>query len=320
MNKHLRITSLRLFLLSIGYYACEAIANRRTKKNYTFFHKLYFYGLKLLCITLLTYYLKITYALVKQPVIPLSQDEGGCVVSLTTFPARIKGVWMVLDSIFRQTVRPSKILLVLTKEEFPSGMDAVPNSLKRMIDKGLEIVFVDYNLRPHNKYYHALSTFKDRDVVTLDDDLYYWPDTIERLYELKKKYPHCICANRALRISMQNETVTYLKPLVNDNKGHFLMAQGVGGVLYPPIFRTDELFNKRIIKELSLSNDDNWLKVQEILAGIPVAAGQSYPHPLVLLLSQRQALFHKNTINGRSARITQKLMEHYGLTNLNLEK
>lgn len=306
-------------ILSIAYYACSATEKENRKKN--LLHKLYYNGLKYSCMFVLTLYLKLLYAIRKNPIQPLTGKDF--IVSITTFPDRINGLWIVLDSIFRQQLRPSKIVLVLTKEEFPQGMNAIPKSLKRLLNKGLDIVFTDYNLRPHNKYYYALSTFRHQDVVTLDDDLYYWPDTIFRLYEIRKKHSDCICANKVLRIVHKATNLVgyaHIKESSLNKESHSLMAQGVGGVLYPPTFRPHELFNQELIKKYSIMNDDNWLKVHEAMNNICVATGSFFPHPLVLLQSQRQALFHQNTANNRSARITQSLLEYYHIENLIINK
>lgn len=300
--------NMRKLLLKIAFYACNATDNEHSDKN-GIIQKIFYNGLKLLCMATLTLWIKVDYLFNFQNIEGLDENGEGPILSLTTFPARINNLWIVIDSFFHQTYRPSKILLVLTKEEFPEQMRNIPNSLKRLMNKGLEIVFVDYNLRPHNKYYYALNKYRNRDVVTFDDDLYYWEDSIERLYTLKHNNPFCICANRALKVSFQNGCVKYNK--AHNECGHNLMAQGVGGVLYIPQFRTKEMFNKESIAKFCMPADDNWLMIQENLAGIKVATGKNYPHPLVLLKSQASALWHKNIGEKRSEKIMAELITNY---------
>lgn len=258
----------------------------------------------------LTLWLKTIYALSASTQVPKTKG-GNFIVSMTSFPARIGNLWIVLDSVFHQTIRPSKIVLVLTLEEFPNGMDAVPHSLKRFLHKGLEIVFVNENLRCHNKYRYALDKYRDCDVITLDDDLYYWPDTIERLWQLRRKNDKCICGNRALKVNVSQGKVSYSH--VYKEHGMDIMVQGVGGVLYPPMFRPKELFNQKVVRRLCLSADDNWLRVQETLAGIEAVTGDNYPHPLTLIKSQSLALWHKNIGEGQSNMIMERLLKHYNL-------
>lgn len=296
-------------MLRIAYYACEATDNPHCSQN-TFLQKVFYNGLKIICMVTLTLWLKMVYGLSASKQMPKTK-AGDFIVSMTTFPARVGNLWIVIDSIFHQSIRPSKIVLILTQEEFPDGMDAVPHSLKRFLDKGLEVVFVNENLRCHNKYRYVLDKYRDCDVITLDDDLYYWPDTIERLYRLREKNVDCICGNRALRVNVSQGKVSYAH--VYNNRGMDIMAQGVGGVLYPPSFRAKELFNHEVVRSLCLSADDNWLRVQETLAGIEAATGDNYPHPLTLLKSQSLALWHKNIGEGQSTVIMEKLLKHYDL-------
>lgn len=299
---------MKSLCLKIAYYACEKTDNEKSSKN-NIIHKIWYNGLKLLCVIFLELYIKMKY-LFGYHVKSLNPNYGP-VVSMTSFPARINKLWFVIDSIFSQTIKPSKIILVLTNEEFPNGINSIPNNLKQFIQYGLEIVFVDYNLRPHNKYYYALSHISDRDVVTLDDDLYYWPDTIKRLYDLKDKSPYCIYSNRVLKITYSTEKVIYSN--VHNIKGLNIMAQGVGGVLYPHFFRPQGLFDKNDICDYCICNDDNWLRMHETIQKVDVVSGNNYPHPLKLLNSQKITLAQKNTGEERSNKVSKMLIEHYNL-------
>ena len=48
----------------------------------------------------------------------LSCNSNGIIVSLTTFGKRINNVHLTIESIFRQTIRPEKIILWLAESEF----------------------------------------------------------------------------------------------------------------------------------------------------------------------------------------------------------
>jgi len=297
---------MRTLVLRVAWHYCYL--GEKIKKK-TILQKIYTNGMKRLCLFFMV--LNCYFRRFFKNIEPLPQDDRLPIVSLTSFPERIDSVWMVIDSIYNQSIKPQKIVLVLTKEEFPFGMQRIPQSLKRYLNIGLEIVFTDYNLKPHNKYYYALSLYKENDVITIDDDLYYWPDTIERLYMIKGENPGCICANRAYQVVFKNNDVAFIPPI--GNRGITLSAQGVGGVLYIPAFRSQELFNKDIIKKYCLNNDDNWLKVQQMLCGIKVAMGREYPHPLTLLGTQKKALWYDNVNRGISTNVSKSLIDYYHL-------
>lgn len=298
---------MKFIILKIAWHYCY-IGEQIRRKN--LWQKFYINGMKLLC----TWILMLDCNLRKYfrcRIEPLDDNKNLPIVSFTSFPARIKSVWYVIDSIFYQTMRPKKIILVLAKDEFPEMLDSIPKSIKRYLDKGLEIMFVDDNLRPHKKYFYTLPLYRNDDIITIDDDVYYWPDTIERLYKIKKNNPGCICANRAFLLEKENDGLRFSE--VSSKIGLYLWAQGVGGTLYIPEFRNEQLFDKEKIKQMCLNADDNWLKVHEILTGINVATNGFYPHPISLPGSQKKALWHDNAYKGQSFVITELLLAHYNI-------
>lgn len=70
------------------------------------------------------------------------------IVSLTSFNKRIGRVWIVIESILRQTCKPDMIILWLSKEEFPS-MECLPKKLLRLQKRGLIINLREGNLMSH---------------------------------------------------------------------------------------------------------------------------------------------------------------------------
>ena len=64
------------------------------------------------------------------------------IVSLTSWKKRIDIVHNAIESIMNQTVKPDKIVLNLSLDEFPSGNDELPENLTSLIDNGLEIGWV----------------------------------------------------------------------------------------------------------------------------------------------------------------------------------
>ena len=75
------------------------------------------------------------------------------VVSLTTFPLRIGKVHLTIQSILRQSRPADRILLWLSKEEFPEEAQ-LPANLLRLKEKGLDIRFCD-NIRSFKKVFYT---------------------------------------------------------------------------------------------------------------------------------------------------------------------
>lgn len=182
------------------------------------------------------------------------------IVSLTSFPARIGEVWKTIISIKSQTFRPEKIILWLSKEEFEK--EEVPEELKRLQDGFFDIRWVDGNIRSHKKYYYAFKEFTDKIVITMDDDVYYHPDTIKFLYQTHLQKPDSIIANRVRVIKeKKGEVLPYNKwkaEMINKRDKNLFFI-GVDGVLYPHGDYRDQALNREMFMKLTPLADDVWL-------------------------------------------------------------
>lgn len=248
--------------------------------------------------------------------VPLSGREDGIVVSLTSFPARMDGLWIVIDSLFRQTLKPDKIVLALTEEEFPGGIGDLPASILRFMEYGLEIAFLPYNMRCHNKYTYAFETFREAVVVTVDDDSVYPPDTVERLVALSGKYPGAVCCNIAAVIDPLHfhEYSFWRKSSGEREPSNENVALGFAGVLYPRGLDKGAFLDRDLAMSLSPTADDLWLKAVEMAVGVKVACGGFFPRPVTIKSSQKVSLrkVNKGTTNRNDAQ-WKALDEYFNL-------
>lgn len=247
---------------------------------------------------------------------PLSGKEDGIIVSLTSFPKRLPTLWITIDSLFRQETLPDKIILYLTQEEMPGGLDEVPGEISRLAEYGLEIVFAPHNLFAHNKYFYALQRFPEARVITVDDDSYYRKDTVGRLVALSEKYPGAVCANIASMIDPLDfyNYSAWKKTSSAHAPDKLLVALGFAGVLYPPAVFKRQLFDRELFMQICPKADDLWLKANELDMGINVACGDFFPKPVTIKGSQKISLrkFNKGTENGNN-RQWKALDEHFHL-------
>ena len=158
------------------------------------------------------------------------------VVSLTTFPLRSGKVHLTIQSILRQSRPADRILLWLSKEEFPEEAQ-LPANLLRLKEKGLDIRFCD-NIRSFKKVFYTAQEFENDVIVTADDDALYPENWLEGLWDTHEKYPGCVCCYRAHEITFEGGRVAPYQEwygLSPDKKGpsKALFPVGVGGVLYP---------------------------------------------------------------------------------------
>ena len=195
--------------------------------------------------------------------------ESRIIVSLTTYPARISTVWITIASLLQQTMKPYKLILWLAEEQFLGH--EIPNSLKRLEKRGLEIRFCEADLRPHKKYFYTMQEYPDYYVITADDDIFYPEDHIERLWKGHQKYPDAIMCHWSHRIDFDRQGwfIPYNDWADNaeEDPSFATLAVGCNGILYPPGSLPKVAFDKNKILETALDTDDLWLKCMEILSG-----------------------------------------------------
>lgn len=211
----------------------------------------------------------------KQFTLHLKTDtEVRIIVTLTSFPLRINRIWLVIETILRQTKKPDKIVLWLSKEQFQS-CDILPKRLLKQMRRGLEIILVDGDLRSHKKYYYALKKYPDDILITIDDDIFYRPKMIEELYNRWKLYPKSIVGQRCLDIGFQNNSITsYLnwKTSVpfNLKPTYSIFYCSGAGTLFPPHSLYKDVLNEKQFLSLTPYADDVWLNSMSQIQGTSV--------------------------------------------------
>lgn len=223
------------------------------------------------------------------------------IVSLTSYPARIKTVYQVIESIQKQTIQADKILLWLSINEFPNKIDDLPNNLLRFNSSmQVEIRWVEDNLKSHKKYYYALQEFSEDIVITIDDDVYYESTMLETLLKSYEAHPTAISARNVHRVYAYKDAIApycswnHMIDEYEDVERMDLCAIGVGGVLYPPGCSNQKWFDKEKIAKFAQNQDDIWLKFQEILLNIPVVYVKSKQEDYIIKGSQTVALMYSN--------------------------
>jgi hypothetical protein len=251
----------------------------------------------------------------------LNSSEQKVVVSLTSFPARIDYVWICIESIIRQSVKPDLIILWLAESQF-RGLDSLPTKLLQQQGKGLKIIFCD-DLRSHKKYYYAFNEYPNDLVITFDDDVYYPKDTIKELIEIHEKFPDCICCNRGHIIKMnKDKTIAPYREWETNNKNYknpskLIFPTGVGGVLYPPKSVDSEVFNKENIVNLCFFADDLWLKIMSLKNKTNVVKTKNFPDTLFTIKSsQKESLAKVNVLQNKNDEQLQFILEEYKSFNI----
>lgn len=250
-------------------------------------------------------------------------DAGSdLIVSLTSFPPRIHLLHLTISTLLEQTVKPARIILWLADSQFPDR-NALPSKLLRLRENGLEIRFCD-DLKSHKKYYYTYKEFPSATIITVDDDVIYPRNTIEKLAGKSKEYPQCVCCNRGHEITFTNgkadeyqkwvKEATYLTAPTG-----VLCPTGVGGVLYPPGSLSPEVLNKQNIQRFALSADDLWLKLMELFQGTKAVYTDGAPQWLFLVSGTQKVTLAKNNVySNHNDRVLADLLASYQVDLLEL--
>lgn len=226
-------------------------------------------------------------------------DRNDVILSLTSFPARLPKLWLVIECLLRQSVKPDKIRLYLSKPQVGS-LEALPHSLLKLQKRGLDIILCEGDLRSHKKYYYAFREYPNSTVITVDDDIFYQSNKIELMLKAAKEHPGCIITNWAKEILPGVGKYAMWPDVDTARESVWMLPIGVSCVLYPPKCMYDDVCDESIFTEHCFLADDVWLTCMAILKGTPkfFPNDPDYHTPVIIrnnvsLLSEN---IHKNQI------------------------
>ena len=243
------------------------------------------------------------------------------IVTLTSIPARITRVWLVIETIMRQTMKPDRIILWLSKEQFASK-DYLPINLISQLSRGLEIRFVDGDLKSHKKYYYMLKEYSNDIMITIDDDIFYRTNMIEDLYNYSLRYPGNIISQYCKQIMYKdNELMPYTSwPGKHKEKAQSdsLFYGTGGGTLIPACSLHPDVLKDEIFMELTPTADDIWLNSMTKLNKTLITQTSYYSHNLPVLNRNRINLASVNNDKNQND-IQIKAIQQYYIENINTD-
>lgn len=235
------------------------------------------------------------------------------IVSLTTYPGRIKKIWITIESLLRQEFKPDKIILWLSDLQFKS-VEELPVKLRKLQKRGLEIKFRSDDLKSHKKYYYAFKEYPNDIVITVDDDVIYNTKILTYLMDEHINNPEAIiCNHGAIIKSINNELLPYIQwenVKCRIKPSFDILPIGVGGVLYPPNSLHKEVFNINVFKKYCMYADDIWLNIMTRLKGSPVLK-TSYNSEYLPIMHNNNTPLHSININKRHNDIQIKKLRKY---------
>lgn len=198
------------------------------------------------------------------------------IVSLTSFPERMKDIKYTIYSLLNQTIKPNKIILWLADSQFPNKEKDLPKEVLNFKNNGLSIEWCD-DLKSYKKLIPALLKYPQAVIITADDDVYYRENWLELLYNSYLKNPNMIHSHRGHLIKKDNNSndidinySNWSKCIENVEPSFLNFATGCGGILYPSNSLYKDVINVKLFQKLTPTADDIWFWAMAVLNGTKI--------------------------------------------------
>lgn len=183
-------------------------------------------------------------------------DNPRLIISLTSYGHRIgKTAPLTIASLLNQTQSPDSIVIWLAYSDKPS------RALKKLEGYGLHIKYTD-DIKSYKKLIPTLKDNPKSIIITVDDDMLYPKNWLEKTLKTYKENPRAIVVNRGKKIIIKNGQVKPYTdwPLLVDNKTNstLMLPTGAGGVLYPPNSLDSRVVDQSLYMKLAPHADDLW--------------------------------------------------------------
>lgn len=247
---------------------------------------------------------------------PITKTEGRFIVTLTSFPARTPRIWLVIETMLRQTVKPDMIVLWLSAKQFPDT-DDIPESLRQLTVRGLTIELVPDDYRSHKKYHYCLKRYPNDHIITIDDDVFYDTHLVERMIEEHRKFPTAVITNKAHQMTF--DTNGHLRPYSQWNfdtkEDSDLFVIGAGANLYPAHCLHQMAADIDLAMRLTPTGDDIWLNAMARLINTPIVHTPYYALEQLPVINR-----HNVTLNATNVTHSNDIQIHALLTYLDENK
>lgn len=199
---------------------------------------------------------------------PAEEGKPRLIVSLTSFPARVKTVSYTIESLLLQNKKPNMVVLWLGYDKFPNKEKDLPKRLTRLTQYGLTIKWCK-DIKSYTKLVPSLEEYPEDIIVTVDDDVWYPPQWLDNLYKSYEKEPQYIHADRVMEVGLTNgkidKYVDWKFQIFGPKEPSYLWHfTGTGGVLYPPHCLHKDVTDRKFLT-LAPSVDDIWFWAMAIL-------------------------------------------------------
>lgn len=245
------------------------------------------------------------------------------VISLTTFSKRIDDIYLCIETLLQQSLKPNRIILWLSEEEFAKGA-RLPAILSKQIERGLEICYCPRDIGPYKKIIPTLALCPNDNIITVDDDVMYPVDMVDLLYRRHLMFTDAVVASVTHQMARDNSGK--ILPYKKWPRGYQVKEPqddvypvGIGGVFYPPNSFCSSVLDEKLFIELCPRSDDVWLKLMARKKGTLAVSVNDHRlwsrRNLMIDGSQQFALkrSNKSKVSGNDVKIN-KVLKYFNMT------
>lgn len=215
----------------------------------------------------------------------------------------------------RQTLKLDKILLWLSKDQFPAE-ESIPESLLKRRDNQFEIRLVEGDIRSHKKYYYAAKEYPNSLLFLIDDDIYYDTDIVRRSLVSYVEYGmKCVVCNYGSMITYDEKvckSYSEWHPVEGRKEiGKDLFFGSGGGTLFRPSDMYKDLTDIDLARQLTPLADDIWLNTMAMKSNLTKIM---LPHGPLLSIKEKHnvTLSSVNNGEGRNDDQLNAIRKYYG--------
>lgn len=250
---------------------------------------------------------------------PQASGRKPIVVSLTTHGRRLYEVHLSIESIMQGSILPQEIVLWLDDDDSRE----LPIALQRQAQRGLKVMRTN-KIGSYAKLLPTLKSFPLAHIVTIDDDVFYPRDFLERLIETHESQPKSIIANVIMQMTRDNKgnpqgirKWPYVSSTESSKDWHDLFFEGFGGVFYPAGCLPQETTDEALFKQLSPTADDIWFNAMARIIDTPIQICNRSPFNFLTAVNiacQDEALYRINNDNDdKNEKQLRAVWQHFRL-------
>jgi hypothetical protein len=215
--------------------------------------------------------------------------EAEFIVSIASYPKRANLLPAVFEALNKQSMLPKKWILVLSEEEWPDL--SLPDYLNKLVDRGLEIIWVKNNSYAVKKLVPVIEKYPLLAIVTLDDDIIYHRSLLEGLVlSSKANKDHVIGYVGKALLKKGNKLHMFYreKHVANESTPpEQVYLIGWGGIYYPPNSLHEKVLDMNEIRRIVPGRgSDIWFwaaavanNTKQICLGMPSEYNLGVPIP-----------------------------------------